>query len=167
MVSVRGVGSAYPAETADECQRPILNGDIVTVTKRFIAVLALLALFGASCGSGSDNGDSGSTDSESSSSDDAASTADGDKPTINLVVNPWTASALNVQVAKQIIESEMGYPVEVVNLDENDAMFTGLSDGGTVHQDGHEEFWTPYFAVVTDAFGTPWQISVESEPPED
>ncbi len=27
---------------------------------------------------------------------------------------------------------------------------------------GQEEFWTPFFGVVTDRFGTPWQISVEA-----
>ena len=52
--------------------------------------------------------------------------ADGE--TINIVANAWTASALNAEIAKQLIESELGNPVEIVAIDEN-TMFTGLSDG--------------------------------------
>ena len=54
---------------------------------------------------------------------------DGDKPTITLVVNAWTASALNVAVARQLIEAELGYPTETISIDENEAMFIGLADG--------------------------------------
>ena len=39
------------------------------------------------------------------------------KPTIRLIVNPWPASELNVAVAKQLIEKELGYPVKVLNID--------------------------------------------------
>lgn len=72
-----------------------------------VALLAVLALVAAACG------------------DDPGT---GDQPSISLVVNPWTASALNAHVAAQIIESELGNPVELVNIDEN-TMFAGLSDG--------------------------------------
>jgi glycine betaine/proline transport system substrate-binding protein len=80
----------------------------------FLALVAGLALVAAACGS---------------DSDDESAGPDEDKPTINFVVNPWTASALNVAVASQIIETELGYPTEVVSIDENEAMFTGLADG--------------------------------------
>ncbi len=53
----------------------------------------------------------------------------GDKPEIVLVANPWTASELNVAVASQLIENELGYPTDVIVIDENEAMFTGLADG--------------------------------------
>ena len=69
----------------------------------------------------------------------------GDKPTISLVVNPWSASRLNVEVAKNIIESQLGYPVEITEVNENDAMFTGLSDGTL---DAVLEIWP---SGVTDA----------------
>ena len=39
--------------------------------------------------------------------------------TIQLVVNPWNGSAVNVEVASQLLESELGYTVEVTELDEN------------------------------------------------
>jgi glycine betaine/proline transport system substrate-binding protein len=42
-----------------------------------------------------------------------------DKPTIRLIENPWSASELNVEVARIILTEEMGYPVEVISLDEN------------------------------------------------
>ncbi len=96
-----------------------------------LALLAATTLALAACGSSGDEttagsgGGSGGTTGGSSSE----GKADGDKPTITLVVNAWTASALNVAIAKQIIEDELGYPVEAVTVDENDAMFTGLSDG--------------------------------------
>ena len=86
-----------------------------------------LFLVAAACGSDDDSSSESSADSSSDSSNDAAPS--GDKPTITFVVNPWTASALNVQVASQLVESELGYPTEIITIDENEAMFTGLSDG--------------------------------------
>lgn len=57
--------------------------------------------------------------------------------TINIAVNPWTASALNAEVAKVIIEQELGHTVENVTIDEN-TMFTGMSDGSL---DAALEIW--------------------------
>ncbi|HSH02666.1 MAG TPA: ABC transporter substrate-binding protein [Anaerolineae bacterium] len=58
----------------------------------------------------------------------AACGGEAEKPTIKLAENPWTASALNVQVAKIIIEQELGYPVEIVSIDEN-PQWAALSSG--------------------------------------
>lgn len=80
--------------------------------RKLTIVLAAIALIAAACG------------------DDAGGDGpDPDNPTINIIVNPWTASRLNAEVAKNIIENEMGYPVEITEVNENDAMFTGLADG--------------------------------------
>lgn len=79
--------------------------------KKAIGLLAVLALVLAACGG-----------------DDAAG-PDESKETITLIVNPWTASRLNVEVAKIIIEDQLGYPVEITEVNENDAMFTGMADG--------------------------------------
>ncbi len=100
--------------------------------RKLLVLLAALALAIAACG-----GDD----------DDAAAPAepDPDKPTINLVVNPWTASRLNAEVAKIVIEQELGYPVELTEVNENDAMFTGLADGTL---DAVLEIWP---SGVTDA----------------
>lgn len=50
------------------------------------------------------------------------------------------------------------------DLDRAKTIFEALADGGEVHMPGQEEFWTPFFGVCTDRFGTPWQISVEQQP---
>lgn len=50
------------------------------------------------------------------------------------------------------------------DIDRAKAIFAALSEGGKVHMPGQEEFWTPYFGSLTDRFGIPWQISVESTP---
>jgi glycine betaine/proline transport system substrate-binding protein len=90
----------------------------------------VLALIVAACGGdgeGSGDGDGGGTE------------------TITLIVNPWTASRLNAEVAKNIIESELGNPVEITEVNENDAMFTGMADGTL---DAVLEIWP---SGVTDA----------------
>ena len=57
------------------------------------------------------------------------STAFEPKPTITLVVNDWTASAVNVAVAEQLIERHLGYPVVPTRLDDTTEMYEGLADG--------------------------------------
>lgn len=83
--------------------------------KPLVALLLVAALVIAACGDDGGTATTGEGDG-------------GDKPTIRLAVNPWTASALNVEVAKVIIEENLGNPVEIVSIDEN-TMFTGMSDG--------------------------------------
>lgn len=46
-------------------------------------------------------------------------------------------------------------------LDRAETVFAALAEGGDVHVPGQAEFWTPFFGVLTDRFGTPWQVSVE------
>jgi glycine betaine/proline transport system substrate-binding protein len=58
-------------------------------------------------------------------SSDAAAT---DKMTIKLAENPWSASALNVAVAKILLEEQLGYPVEVVTIGES-AQWPALAAG--------------------------------------
>jgi glycine betaine/proline transport system substrate-binding protein len=95
--------------------------------KRTIALTLLVAMVATACGG-----------------TDAGSDSD-DKPTITLIVNPWTASRLNAEVAKVIIENELGYPVRITEVNENDAMFTGMADGTL---DAVLEIWP---SGVTDA----------------
>jgi len=106
--------------------------------KRLLAVSAALALVAVACGSDdSDSSDDTAADTaaadatgDTAAADDSGDTADsGDKATITFVVNPWTASALNVAVASQLVEEQLGHPTEVITIDENEAMFTGLADG--------------------------------------
>ena len=54
-----------------------------------------------------------------------------DKPsgeTIKIIENAWTASAVEAAIMKQLIETELCVPAEIVAIDEN-SQFTGLSDG--------------------------------------
>ncbi len=70
-----------------------------------VAFVATLGLAAAACGSDDDAGGS----SSSGASDEV----------ITLAVNPWNGSAVNVAVAEQLIESEIGQTVETVEIDEN------------------------------------------------
>lgn len=129
--------------------------------RRLLLGLLVLSLLAAACGDDADtdvsteDASSGSeaTDDDMASADDApaddAAADDGDKPTISLVVNAWTASALNVAVARQLIEDELGYPTEVINIDENEAMFIGLADGTA---DAVLEIWPSGITESEQAF---------------
>jgi glycine betaine/proline transport system substrate-binding protein len=100
--------------------------------KRLLLVLVVLSVLAAACGGGdgatatSAGGDTGTTTGGATG---GTVGIDPNNPTINLAVNPWTAAALNVEIAKQLIEAHLGYPVEAVAIDENAAMYTGMADG--------------------------------------
>lgn len=111
--------------------------------RRILLVFVALALVVAACG----GDDEGGGDDESTTT---VAGGDGDgvgggTETITLIVNPWTASRLNAEVAKNIIENELGNPVEITEVNENDAMFTGMADGTL---DAVLEIWP---SGVTDA----------------
>ena len=99
--------------------------------KPLLLVLVALSVLAAACGGG--DGATATTAGDGTATTGAATGGtvgiDPNNPTINLAVNPWTASLLNVEIAKQLIESHLGYPVEAVAIDENAAMFTGMADG--------------------------------------
>lgn len=60
-----------------------------------------------------------------------------DDETIRLIENNWSASSLNVNVAKIILEEELGYDVEIISLDEN-AQWIAISTG---EADASLEVW--------------------------
>lgn len=113
--------------------------------KRWLGLLLVSTLLVAACG-----GDAGTT-TTADPTDGPTTTAggdSGDNPTIRLAVNPWTASALNVEVAKIIIEQELGNSVEIVSIDEN-TMFTGMADGTL---DAALEIWPSGVTADEQAF---------------
>ncbi|MCP5094410.1 MAG: glycine/betaine ABC transporter substrate-binding protein [Chloroflexi bacterium] len=73
----------------------------------------------------------------------AACGGGGDKPTITLIENSWPASEINIAVAANLLENEMGFPVEVVSIDESaqwDALAAGDADASLeVWPSGHGE----------------------------
>ncbi|MDH3681740.1 MAG: hypothetical protein OEV40_17525, partial [Acidimicrobiia bacterium] len=80
--------------------------------------LVALGLLAAACSS-RDGGDAG-----------AGATSDFEpRPAITIVVNNWTASALNAAVAEQLIERHLAYPVVPARLDDTTQIYDGLADG--------------------------------------
>jgi glycine betaine/proline transport system substrate-binding protein len=73
------------------------------------ALVAASALVAAACGG--EGGDAG-----------------GGTETVKIVRNNWTASLIEAEILKQLIEQNLGNPVEVLDIDEN-AMFAGMSSG--------------------------------------
>ena len=65
-------------------------------------------------------------DAAPESSTETTETAE--KVAIKLAVNPWSASELNVAVARILLENELGYPVEEVPLAEQ-AQWAALAEG--------------------------------------
>lgn len=89
------------------------------------AYTLLVVFMLAACG-----GATSTPSTDAPAANDAAPTSApaGDKPTIKLAENSWTGSSINVYVAKILIEKELGYPVEIVTIDEN-AQWAALASG--------------------------------------
>lgn len=109
-------------------------------SKLWLLFTAALLLILAACGGGEEP------------AAEAPAAEGGDNPTITLIENPWPASELNVRVAQILIEEELGYPVEIVSLDENvqwDALANGEADASLeVWPSGHGERIAQY--IETD-----------------
>lgn len=90
---------------------------------RLAMLIALLALALAACvapvapaGNGADTADTGDAEA---AADAAAAASSEERPTIILAENPWSAAALNTEVARIILEEELGYTVEKVTIGES------------------------------------------------
>ena len=85
-------------------------------------------------------GEAAADDDEDSS---PPSRESGEGVTVRIAVNPWTGSAVNANVAKVLLERELGYTVELVEIDENTqfpAIATGELDASLeVWPSGHAE----------------------------
>jgi glycine betaine/proline transport system substrate-binding protein len=94
-----------------------------------VGLVVVGSLLAAACGS--DNNSSG-----------------GGTETIRIARNNWTASAIDVEIVKQLIEKQLGNPVEIVDIDEN-AMFAGLSSG---ELDANVELWPSGISADEQAY---------------
>ncbi len=97
------------------------------------AAAAALALFASAC---------------SSDGSKASDGGDGGGAEITLARNAWTASGVNVEIAKQLIESELGNKVKIVDIDEN-AQFAGMESGDI---DATLEIWPSGVVEEEQAF---------------
>jgi glycine betaine/proline transport system substrate-binding protein len=91
--------------------------------------ISIIAIFALVAGCADDGGDG---------DDENGAAQDGGGEQINLSVSPWTGSAVNAAIAQVILEDELGYDVELVEIDEN-AQWAGLSAGDL---DASLEVWT-------------------------
>jgi glycine betaine/proline transport system substrate-binding protein len=88
------------------------------------AIAAALTLLAAACG-----GDDQGRRAPVGDGDGQGGAAEAiDRSAIRIAVNPWTGSAVNANVAKVILEQELGQRVQLVNIDEN-AQFPALASG--------------------------------------
>lgn len=105
---------------------------------RLAAVGMVLGLTAAACGDVSDPGTTGGGSTE----------LPGTGETVRIAVNPWTGSAANANVAKVLLEQELGYTAELVEIDEF-AQFPALAGGDLdatleVWPSGHAEDYATY-----------------------
>jgi glycine betaine/proline transport system substrate-binding protein len=116
----------------------------------------------ASCGGDDDDSAGSGGEGTTAPSGATATTAGGEEPSattggggapaegegITLAVNPWTGSAVNANVAKIVLESQVGTPVELVEIDEN-ATWPGMDSGDIdavleVWPSGHTDDYANY-----------------------
>lgn len=105
------------------------------------APVLALAMFGAACS------DVSSTTSGGSSSGGGGS-ADCGSDTVTIAVNPWTGSAVNANIAKVLLEQELGCTVKLQDIDET-AQFAAMSSGDIdatleIWPSGHAEDYATY-----------------------
>jgi glycine betaine/proline transport system substrate-binding protein len=86
------------------------------------AFVATFTLFAAACS------DVDSTVPGTETESGAAAVPDNSDTTVNIAVNAWVGSAANANVAKVLLEDELGYTVELTEVDEY-AQFPALSTG--------------------------------------
>jgi glycine betaine/proline transport system substrate-binding protein len=97
--------------------------------RRWVGLLSTvlaLGLFAGACGG--EAGQGGRPVGAEEERSVAAGETPAGRPTISIAVNPWTGSAVNANIAKVILERELGYNVELLPIDEN-AQFSALWGG--------------------------------------
>jgi glycine betaine/proline transport system substrate-binding protein len=122
------------------------------VTAGLIAVGLL-----ASCGSDESSDETTPPAESSAVSEPAGSTPSASGEGIVLAVNPWTGSAVNANVAKVVLESQLGTSVELLDIDEN-ATWVGM-DAGEI--DAVLEVWPSGHAADYETYVTGKQSVVD------
>lgn len=110
---------------------------------RRLALIVMLCLLAAACGGGrgeteqAEEPTGGGAEQEATAGAEEEAAAEPSSDPVRLVVNPWTGSAINANVAKVILENELDQPTEIVEIDEN-SMWAGLAAGDL---DAVLEYW--------------------------
>jgi glycine betaine/proline transport system substrate-binding protein len=105
-----------------------------------VAIATALAFLATGCGSAVQTA---LPQTKGGSGSDAAAAARADPSAIRIAVNPWTGSAVNANVAKIILERELGYRVQLIRINEY-AQFPALATGDL---DATLEVWPSGHAV--------------------
>ena len=63
---------------------------------------------------------------------------------------------------KKAVFKGMTLMIEVADDAEAKRVFTALGEGGSVTMPLAKTFWTSSFGMLTDKFGVPWMVNVES-----
>jgi glycine betaine/proline transport system substrate-binding protein len=120
--------------------------------KRLVWLLTTVVLLLAACAAPAAPATGNSATTESPPSTETSTESDtapaGEQPVIKLAENPWSASALNVAVARILLEEQLGYTVEVVTIGES-AQWPPLASGELhasleVWPSGHADNMTEY-----------------------
>jgi glycine betaine/proline transport system substrate-binding protein len=114
---------------------------------RGIALLAfglVLAMVAAAC-SEAGGGDGGG---ETAGGETGTTALPGEGVTVSIAINPWTGSAVNANVAALLLEQQLGYTVDLVEIDEF-AQFPAMASGELdatleVWPSGHAEDYATY-----------------------
>lgn len=96
----------------------------LSTSRRALLLGAVLALGVSACGG--DSTESGDDTGTTAAGGGEACETSGDP--ITIAVNPWSGSIANANVAKIVIECNLGVPVNLLEIDEN-ATWVGLDDG--------------------------------------
>ena len=110
---------------------------------RILVLVMALGLMAAACS------DAGSGDGETGTTGTTGTAAlPGEGVELSIAVNPWTGSAVNANIAKILLEQQLGYTVSLVDIDEF-AQFPALSTGELdatleVWPSGHAEDYATY-----------------------
>lgn len=118
---------------------------------RWLALLALalvLAMVTAACSDAGEGDGGGGGETGTPGETGTTGTLPGEGITVSIAINPWTGSAVNANVAKILLEQDLGYTVELVEIDEF-AQFPAMSAGELdatleVWPSGHAEDYATY-----------------------
>ena len=90
-----------------------------SIVRLLIAVALIVLLAACAAPAAPAPAATGEASATTSTTPESAPSDSGEKPVIKLAENPWSASALNVAIARILLEEQLGYTVEVVTIGES------------------------------------------------